>query len=204
MVTLPTSYFDQMYATADDPWGFASRWYEQRKYALTLASLPDQQYFSGFEPACSIGVLTGLLAARCGRLLSCDASELAVAQARQRLADLPHVAVEQRELPAQWPAGSYDLVVLSELLYYFDDSDLETVISLATQAISPGGTLLAVHWRHVVADYPQTGEFVHEALRTKSAGLTHLAHHVEDDFLLDVYVNPLQGETSVAGREGLV
>src|SRR5579859_125831 len=34
------------------------------------------------------------------------------------------VRVEQRQLPGQWPAGDFDLIVLSELLYYFADRGL--------------------------------------------------------------------------------
>lgn len=36
----PASYFTGMYADAPDPWRLADRWYEHRKYTLTLASLP--------------------------------------------------------------------------------------------------------------------------------------------------------------------
>ena len=36
-MTLDPDYVAQLYAAADDPWSRASRWYEQRKYALTLA-----------------------------------------------------------------------------------------------------------------------------------------------------------------------
>lgn len=207
MVTLPAAYFDQMYAAAEDPWGFTSRWYEQRKYALTLAALPEPRYASGFEAGCSIGVLSSLLAGRCDRLLSCDVSSDAVKRATERLADLPDVTVEQRRLPEQWPEGSYDLVVLSELLYYFGDRDLDAVLSLATTAVAPGGTLVAAHWRHVVADYPQTGDLVHEALASRAEGLVRLVRHVEADFLLDVYTRPRSDEgstPSVATRAGLV
>jgi hypothetical protein len=38
MIRLPVEYFARKYATDADPWGFASRWYEARKYALTLAA----------------------------------------------------------------------------------------------------------------------------------------------------------------------
>ena len=38
---LPDAYFDRMYAGADDPWQLSARWYEQRKYAITLALLPE-------------------------------------------------------------------------------------------------------------------------------------------------------------------
>ena len=209
MVTLPSSYFDAMYDVSPDPWGFQTRWYEQRKYALTLASLPDRRYTNGFEPACSIGVLSGQLADRCDRLLCSDGAQVAVQQAAQRLADRAHVTVEQRRLPDQWPPGAYDLIVVSELLYYFDGADLHSVTTSATSALSPGGTLVAAHWRHPVDDYPETGDAVHEALAAAAAraSLVLLAHHDEADFLLDVYVRPGQDEPatpSVASREGLV
>ena len=77
-VTLPPAYFDAMYQGAADPWGFEDRWYEQRKYAVSLALLPAARYRSAFEPGCSIGVLTRMLAGRCDELLSCDVAAAAV------------------------------------------------------------------------------------------------------------------------------
>ncbi len=49
-VTLRADYFDAMYASAADPWGFEDRWYEQRKYAISLAQLPAARYRRAFEP----------------------------------------------------------------------------------------------------------------------------------------------------------
>ena len=66
------SYFEEMYRDSDDPWEFGTSPYEQRKYAVTVASLPRIRYRSAYEPGCSIGVLTELLATRCDRLLSSD------------------------------------------------------------------------------------------------------------------------------------
>ena len=56
-MTVRASYFDGMYADSPDPWGFTSRWYEGRKYAITVAMLPKARYREAFEPGCSIGVL---------------------------------------------------------------------------------------------------------------------------------------------------
>ena len=53
-VTLPPAYFDAMYQGAADPWGFEDRWYEQRKYAVSLALLPAARYRRAFEPGCSL------------------------------------------------------------------------------------------------------------------------------------------------------
>ena len=64
-MTLDAGYFRDMYAASPDPYGLAERWYEARKYALSLALLPRERYGAAFEPGCSIGVLTALLAPRC-------------------------------------------------------------------------------------------------------------------------------------------
>ena len=153
-VTMPSAYFDAMCQAAADPWGFEDRWYEQRKYAVSLALLPAVRYRSALEPGCFIGVLTRLLAGRCDALLSCDVAAAAVRAAAGRTADLPQVRVEQRELPGGWPAAASTSSVFSEFLYYFGDHDLEQVLKNAVFALGPEGTLLAVNWRHPVADYP--------------------------------------------------
>jgi len=198
---LEPGYFDRMYADSDDPWGVTSRWYEKRKYAITLSMLPCERYQDAFEPGCSIGVMTEQLSRRCARLLSCDASSAAVAAAAARICGRPGVRVEQRVLPAQWPPGEFDLVVFSEFLYYFGGADLQQVLDLSLAALRPGGTLLAVHWRHPVREYPRGGDEVHRALFAQP-GLSRIAEHTEHDFTAEVYLNgpPL----SVAQASGLV
>ena len=201
-VTLPGDYFDAMYEAASDPWGFEDRWYEQRKYAISLAQLPERRYRNAFEPGCSIGVLTAMLAGRCDRLLSCDVAEAAVRATARRTRDLPQVRVERRQLPRQWPAGRFDLIVFSEILYYFGDDDLDRVIEHAVRALQPGGTLLAVHWRHPVAEYPRSGDDVHRALAAR-AGLARLVSHQELDFGAEVYIRTDATPVSVAQATGL-
>jgi SAM-dependent methyltransferase len=200
--TLGPDYFEAKYAAASDPWGFGHRWYERRKYAISLAALPAERYRRAFEPGCSVGVLTRMLAARCDALLSCDLAEAAVRAAARRTADLPQVRVERRAIPGQWPGGRFDLIVLSEILYYFSDRDLEKVLAAAVAALEPGGTLLAVHWRHPVAEYPRSGDDVHRALAARP-GLGRLARHDEPDFLAEVYVRTDDAPVSVARATGL-
>ena len=48
-MTLGTEFFDQMYATSADPWGFGTRWYEARKYAISVALLPAEHYGDAFH-----------------------------------------------------------------------------------------------------------------------------------------------------------
>ena len=122
-MTLPPEYFDDRYATNPDPWGFEDRWYEKRKYALTLAALPRPRYRRGFEAGCSNGVLTEQLAARCDQLVACDVAASAVNSARSRLAG-GDVDVIQGGIPNQWPEGPFDLIILSEVGYYLDQRDM--------------------------------------------------------------------------------
>jgi SAM-dependent methyltransferase len=201
--TLGAGYFDGMYAAAADPWGFEERWYERRKYAIALAMLPRERYRAAFEPGCSVGVFTRMLGPRCGTLLSCDLAEAAVKATTARTPDLAQVRVEQRDIPRQWPAGRFDLIVLSEVLYYFGDHDLEQVLKHVAASLEPDGTLLAVHWRHPVAEYPRTGDDVHRVLAAQP-GLGRLARHVEPDFLAEVYIRGEGTPASVAQATGLV
>lgn len=201
-MTLQPGYFDDLYAGSADPWGFASRWYETRKYAISLAMLPDEHYRDAFEPGCSIGVLTDLLAPRCGRLLACDGAAAAVSSATVRTAPRGNVRVESRTLPRDWPPGSFDLIVFSEFLYYFAAGDLDHVLDLGAAALRQGGSLLAVHWRHPVPEYPRGGDEVHQAL-SRRMGLARLVAHIEPDFIAEVYIRTDGTPVSVAHAGGL-
>jgi SAM-dependent methyltransferase len=195
-VTLPPSYFDDLYRHTTDPWSFRTRWYEERKRAVTLASLPDRHYGSAFEPGCSNGALTSVLAPRCDRLLAMDVTERAVDEAG---ATAPaNVVVERGAVPADWPDASFDLVVVSELGYYLDHDACRRLMELA---VASAGTVVAVHWRHPVAEYPLSGDEVHAAL-AGAAGSTmgHLVGHREADFVLDVWSTDRR---SPARREGV-
>lgn len=201
-MSLPAGYFEAMYAADADPWGFDERWYERRKHALTVAALPRPRYRAAFEPGCSIGTLTELLAPRCERLLAVDVAERAVAAARARLAGAGHVDVRRMAVPDRWPDGPFDLVVLSEVGYYQDGPGLDRLLERAVAGLEPGGDLVAVHWRHPVADYPLSGDAVHARLADRP-GLTRTCRHVEADFLLEVHARTPPATRSVAAREGL-
>lgn len=187
--SLLPAYFDEVYAAHPDPWGFATRAYEKAKYTRTLAALPRQHFDQGFEIGCSIGVLSALLAPRCKALLSVDVSEVALAQARLRLAGSPHVQVQHMAVPNTFPDQALDLVVMSEVGYYWNAHDLARASSHIVDALRPQGVLLLVHWTPPVADYPLTGDAVHEhflALCTPQGPLRHVAAHREETYRLDV------------------
>lgn len=188
--SLPQEFFDAFYdRNGDDPWGFDSRWYERRKRAVTMASLPRERYRAALELGCSTGALTEQLAERCDGLLALDIAEAPLAAARRRLGDRANVRLERAALPHEWPTGAYDLIVLSEVGYYWNEEDLVAAVRRMTSSLTPGGHLIACHWRHPVTEYPLSGDRVHAALRAEAA-LIPLVRHEEEDYLLEVYARP--------------
>ncbi|MCJ2066626.1 nodulation S family protein [Methylobacterium sp. J-088] len=173
--TVPPDYFAGIYASDADPWRFTSSDYERDKYAATLAALPRARYRSAFEPACSIGVFTHALAGRCDRLFATDLVPSAVDAASARCADRPNVEIRQGAVPADWPEGRFDLIVLSEFLYFLAPPDLAVLVLRIGDAIEPGGDIVLVHWLGVT-DYPQSGDAVAEAVIAQAAPFAGLQH----------------------------
>lgn len=159
--SLTTEFFEQLYQENPDPWQFATSEYEAKKYAATLDALPRNLYKTGFEIGGSIGILTEKLAQRCQSLLSVDVSQVAQMQAIERCRHLDNVKFELMSVPESFPSESFDLVVLSEVGYYWCWEDFRKAQCLILDRLQPQGHLLLVHW---IADYDillLTGDEVH-------------------------------------------
>lgn len=200
---LPDSFFDDMYDGSPDPWGFENRWYERRKVALTLAMLPRRRYTRSFEPGCSLGIVTATLAGRCDHVVATDVSAAALAAAATRLSQYPNVELRRWALGDPWPDEQFDLIVLSEICYYLHRQALRPALIDAQRALEPGGTLLAVHWRHFVSDYPLTGDEAHEVIAA-TPGLSRLAGYRDEDVILETFQRVPPEARSVAAADGLV
>lgn len=199
--TLPTSYFDGMYGDTDDPWDFGGRWYERRKRAVLMASLPRPRFRRAFEPGCSTGEVSAELAQRCDSLLATDVADRAIETARSRLAGTLGVRVERLRVPDEWPSEQFDLIVVSEIAYYLDEPAAYALGVAARGGLTEDGALVVCHWRHPVADYPLNGDRAQQLVR-EGSGLSVHVTHVEADFILQVLSQP--GMESVAVVEGLV
>ncbi len=186
--SLAPSYFDALYQADPDPWKFATSEYEAQKYAATIAALPRHRYRSAFEIGGSIGVLTAQLAPRCAALLSIDVSERAQAQAIQRCQAWPQVRCQIMQFPQQYPNAQFDLIVLSEVGYYWSLADFKTAQSRIVECLEPGGHLLLVHWRPVSPDYPLTGDAVHDSfLELSPTPLEHIIAQPTGRYRLDLF-----------------
>jgi cyclopropane fatty-acyl-phospholipid synthase-like methyltransferase len=155
--TLRPEYFDTLYAADPDPWKFAVSPYERAKYTLTLKAMPKPSYRSALEVGCSIGVLTRLLASRCDAVVAVDAPEAPLIETRRRCADLPGVQVEQMFVPDEWPDSTFELILLSEVVYYLSREDVRRLARRVTRCLPKGGSVILVHWTGET-DYPLSGD----------------------------------------------
>jgi predicted TPR repeat methyltransferase len=185
---LDREYFENLYATSPDPWDFETSDYERGKYERTLGVLAHRQYHHALEAGCSIGVFTTMLAPLCDDLLAVDVSERAITAARRRLTRFPHVRVELRRLPEETPGAPFDLIVASEILYYWPEDVMLRALRRFEEVLAPGGSLLAVHWRKETKTYPLQGDEVHELL-LQHTRLSNTTSIIEPEYRLDLYVD---------------
>ncbi|MGE6245880.1 class I SAM-dependent DNA methyltransferase [Psychrobacter proteolyticus] len=222
------SYFDALYNDNTDPWQYHTRWYEERKRNTCLALLPQPHYKCAIELGCGNGVLSELLAHRSQALISIDGNHRAVELAKERLAALPHARVIQgivpdklfllKELVGQKSFSSednsisqppFDLIVISEILYYLSSDDVDAVINWALHNLALNGTLLCCHWRYAIDGFAMTGESVHRRLHQAFSvaneknqhSFNHQSQMIDSDFLLDIWQ---RSATSVAMQENLI
>ncbi len=169
--TTSREFFDRMYSENADPWQFANSPYELERYRATLRALSGRHYRRAFEPGCSIGVLTSSLAVICDKVEATDISSVALDHARQRCTNLANVSFSLGELPEDIPEGSFDLIVFSEIGYYFQPFALRGVSQQIVKRLESNGVLLAVHWLGHSSDHILSGDQVHEILN-EASGLT--------------------------------
>lgn len=186
MSPMSLAEFEARYRSESDPWGYTSSAYERDKYAATLAACGPGPFDSALELGSSIGVFSAQLAPRCRSLTTVDGAPTAVEVARGRLtaSQGAHIRVVLGAIPTDIPQRPYDLVVVSEILYYLSPSDLEATLCLIERLLVPDGRLVAVHWRPPGPERPFTAAQVHARLRA-APWLAPVRSQVTQDYLLD-------------------
>ncbi len=187
-VTLPPDHFDASFEQGADPWGYETDWYERRRHRLQLAALPAERYQRAFEPGCALGTFTALLAGRCDAVVAADMSDPAVARARAATAALAGVEVQRLQVPAEWPVGRFDLVVVADVGYYLRRREIDRLAGRIECCIDTGGHLLVAHWRGSGQDFLFKGSAgdLHARLGGRPGWRT-VVHHEEEQLQLDVF-----------------
>lgn len=157
--------FEAQYASTDDPWKFETSPYEQSRYECILRSLSRKHYAAVYEPGCSIGVLTAKLAAIADQVIATDIAPRAVLHARVRCKDLSNVALSCDDVTTFTPQVAPDLLIFSEIGYYFDAGELTRAASRLAELLLPPGEFVAAHWLGSSADHMLHGDEVHDILK---------------------------------------
>lgn len=184
------AHFQRLYDADPDPWQFRTSEYEQLKYRKTLETLPTRHFRFAFEVGCSIGVLTRLLAVRCDALLAVDIVEQPLHAARSTCSDQPWVQFRRMQVPDEWPDNDFDLIVLSEVLYFLSPRDITKVAERALVSLDATGLVLLVNWRGHSGD-PCTGDEAADLfIERTSAWLQPRIQYQEDTYRLDLLGRP--------------
>ena len=161
-VTSKPEFFEAKYRRDADPWNFSKSEYELLRYDTIVDALKDRRYKRTFEPGCSVGVLSARLAPLTDYLLAIDFSPSAVAQAKSRCSTFPNVEVRCASFPEFELEGDFDLMVLSEIGYYFDPDEWAKVVRSIAEKMKPSAVLLAAHWLGHSDEHRMSGDTVHE------------------------------------------
>ena len=140
------AYFDALYTREADPWAFRTSDYEKRKYAATIAMIDDRHYAQGLEVGCSIGVLSAHLAPLCDAFLGLDISEIPLAAARATCSAFPNARFACMATPSDWPESQFDLIVLSEVLYFLPPAEIEAMAARVEGTLAPAGRVILANW----------------------------------------------------------
>jgi SAM-dependent methyltransferase len=185
-ISFTPDYFERLYSREADPWRFATSNYERLKYAATLSALEGRQIDGAFEVGCSIGIFTKALARRCGSLVSVDVSETALTAARRNCANLDNVTIQPMQIPREWPVPSFDLILLSEVLYFLDPDDIRLTARKSINSLTQNGLVMLVNWIGET-DYPCGGDEAADIFLAESAEtLRLLLQHREENYRLDL------------------
>jgi predicted TPR repeat methyltransferase len=178
------AHFGRLYDASADPWRFRESTYERAKYRQTIAALEGRSFSSAFEVGCSIGVLTRMLAPRCAALLAVDIVEQPLTAARAACADQPWVRFARMQVPGEWPDETFDLIVLSEVLYFLSPADIAAVADRIAGSLVQSGVVLLVNWRGS-SDDPCTGEEAARVFIRRTRGWLEPRAHLNDDAVDD-------------------
>ena len=181
-------YWDARYAETPDLFELESAAHGRARYEFLILALADRPLGKTLELGCSVGVLTEMLAERATEVIATDISEVVLETARRRLREAGHSGVTflQADLPEGLPAGPFDTVIASELLYYLRADEVSASAGQLAEALAPGGRLLVAHTRGY---FPRHAISADHAARLvgRAPGLRSIKHWGGTERRVDVF-----------------
>jgi SAM-dependent methyltransferase len=151
-------FFENLWRQGD-PWRLETSPFEEEKYRAQLGLLDGPAPRRVLEIGCGAGVFTAMLAARAEQVLAVDISPSAIERAKARHGELRGVTFQAADV-VTWDLpepGSWDLIVLSETIYYvgwlYPFFDVYWLACRILEATRRGGRFLMANTCGGVEDY---------------------------------------------------
>ena len=109
-----------------------------------------------------------MFAPYCEQLIGLEIADIAVERGKERLAHLENVKFVQGALPHDMPEGTFDLIILSDVLVYFPKDVLTELLNAFDAALRPGGKLFCMHYLGNIGA-PMPGGTAHQILKQQLA-----------------------------------
>lgn len=141
-------YFNLTYLQ-NDPYQL-SRSKESLKFQKAFQLLAGTQCKEALEIGCGEGATTAYLIPFAERITAIDISDVAIQRARRH--NYPNVYFRQADIFVEQLPKTFDLIFCSEVLYYFEPTQLKQVVNKIAQQLKPEGLLLLIHHRSIKDD----------------------------------------------------
>lgn len=138
-------YFDELYTTSKEPWGFSYRASQQYRYDLCLQILKQfsNKYDSVLDIGCSQGQFSVLLKEVAYRITAIDIAEVAIQRAQKNYGNIDQLNFEIGGLPSlKYTDASFDLVLALEVLSYLEKEEQINALKEIKRLIRDDGFFL--------------------------------------------------------------
>ncbi len=141
--------FASVYKRAtQDAWNYTENPFERERFDLVVNVLSTVRAKKALEVGCAEGHLTRRIASCVDDLMACDIMKEAIDRARANCGDLDNVRFLQTDIRTRWPEEMFDLLVYSDVLYFFSRKEVRQVIRDSARYVPEGGHLLFANEWH--------------------------------------------------------
>lgn len=186
-------YFELKYLRGN-PYRVEANPLEIEKFNHAFDIMKEKRYDNILEIGCGDGYLLERYSPLSDRVLATDISGSALKMAKERLRGEKHIEFRQFDLIKDDIDEKFDLVICSEILYYFTLDQLKTVVPKILNYLKKNGNLLSIHIRSLNDDtlgfpYKAFGAKTIHNLFEASGGLRTLKREILENYEIVLYQN---------------